>query len=80
MYRRPVDSSLLRSVGYDLASSILEIEFVDGDRPRLYQYFDIPLSVYSELMAAESKGLYFNDYIKDMYSYQEIEIENPSRD
>ena len=69
MYRRPVDSSLIRAVGYDLPSSVLEIEFAEGGR--VYHYFDVPLSVYSELMAAESKGVYFNDHIKDMYNYQE---------
>jgi hypothetical protein len=70
VYRRPVESSLIRSVGYDLASSVLELEF--AEHGRLYQYFDVPLSVYTELMAAESKGSYFNDRIKDMYTYQEV--------
>lgn len=69
VYRRPVESSLIRSVGYDVASSVLEIEF--AEHGRVYEYFDVPLSVYSELMAAESKGAYFNDRIKDMYPYQE---------
>lgn len=71
VHRRPVDSTLIRSVGYDLASSVLEIEFITEDR--IYEYFDVPLSIYSELMAAESKGLYFNEYIKDMYSYQQVD-------
>jgi hypothetical protein len=71
VYRRPVESSLIRSVGYDLASSVLEIEFLE--RHRLYQYFDVPLSVYSMLMAAESKGAYFNEHIRDMYPYQEAD-------
>ncbi len=70
MYRRPVESSLIRSVGYDLPSSILEIEFVDGKG--LYEYYDVPLSVYSRLMAAESIGSYFNDYIRDFYAYEKI--------
>jgi hypothetical protein len=66
-----VESSLIRSVGYDLASSVLEVEFLE--RNRLYHYFDVPLSVYSELMAAESKGSYFNEHIRDMYTYQEAD-------
>lgn len=70
MNRQGVDSSLIRSVGYDLASSVLEIEFTGEGR--IYDYFDVPLSIYSELMEAESKGQYFNDYIKDMYSYQQV--------
>ena len=70
MYRRPVESNLIRSVGYDLPSSILEIEFIDGKG--LYEYFDVPLSVYSRLMAAESIGSYFNEHIRDLYAYEKI--------
>ena len=67
--RQPVDSSLIRSVGYDLIESTLEIEFVVPGR--LYEFFDVPFSVYSELMEAESKGSYFNDFIKDLYAHRE---------
>ena len=70
MYRRPVESNLIRSVGYDLPSSVLEIEFVDGKG--LYEYYDVPLSVYSRLMAAESVGAYFNEHIRDLYAYEKI--------
>ena len=70
MDRQPVESSLIRSVGYDLTNSILEIELTGEGR--VYEYFDVPLSVYSELMAAESKGEYFNNYIRDLYSYQQV--------
>lgn len=66
MSRQPVESTLIRSVGYDPAGSVLEIEFVEDDR--VYEYDDVPFSVYSELMAAESKGMYFNEFIRDLYS------------
>jgi hypothetical protein len=69
MERQPVTSSLIRSVGYDLASSILEVEFADSGR--VYEYFDVPLSVYEELISAESIGSYFNEYVKDLYAFQE---------
>jgi hypothetical protein len=71
MERQPVTSSLIRSVGYDIASSILEVEFVEGGR--VYEYFDVPLSVYQELMEADSKGAFFNEYIKDLYAFQPAE-------
>lgn len=70
MYRRPVDSSLIRSIGYDLASSVMEVEFMND---HVYEYKDMPLSIYSELMAAESKGTYFNDFVKDLYSYRQLD-------
>ena len=69
MYRRPVESSLIRSVGYDLPGSVLEVEFASGS---VYEYYDVPLSVYSELMAAGSPGSYFNDFIKDLYPYAQV--------
>jgi KTSC domain len=61
MKRIPVQSSNLRSVGYDPSSEILEIEFLHGG---VYQYHDVPASVHEELMAASSHGSYFDEYIK----------------
>ncbi len=69
MKRQPVSSSNLRAVGYDAAAQTLEIEFQNG---RVYQYSDVPEDVYRELMSAESHGQYFNDNIKDDYSYQQV--------
>jgi hypothetical protein len=81
MERQPVESSLIRSVGYDMANSILEIEIIGqgGAEDRVYEYFDVPFSIYNELMEAESKGSFFNELIKDMYSYREME-EDPVMD
>jgi KTSC domain len=68
MERQPVASSLLRSVGYDPASSILEIELVEPNR--VYTFYDVPFSVYDELLEAPSKGTYFNEFIRDLYAYE----------
>ena len=46
-----VESSNFASIGYDLEKEILEIEFNHGG---VYQYFDVPQSVYEELMNADS--------------------------
>jgi len=72
VYRRPVDSTLIRSIGYDLSGSVLEVEFEDG---HVYEYYDVALTIYSELMAAGSVGSYFNDHIKDMYAYRRVEAD-----
>lgn len=66
MNRDPVDSIVIRSVGYDPAASVLEVEFLDSGE--VYEYFDVPYSVYLELMEEESKGRYFNDFVKDLYA------------
>ncbi len=70
MDRQPVDSRLIRSVGYDQASSILEVELLESGR--IYRYFDVPYSVFDDLMTAESKGAYFNEHVRDMYAYEEL--------
>lgn len=65
MQRVPVTSSVLVSVGYDKASSTLEVEFQDGD---VYRYFLVPARVHAGLLAAaeagESVGRYFNEHVK----------------
>ena len=71
MPREPVESTLLRAVGYDVPSSILEVELVEGGV--VYDYFDVPYSVYAELMEAESRGAYYNEFIKDLYAFRKRE-------
>jgi hypothetical protein len=51
-----VQSSLMRSVGYDATARRLEIEFSDGD---VYLYENVPESIYKELISAASIGSYF---------------------
>jgi hypothetical protein len=72
--RQPVESSLIRSVGYDPASCVLEVEL--RDPPRVYEYFDVPFSTYEELLFADSKGEYFNDQIRDLFACQEVYAED----
>ena len=68
MKRIPVRSSNLVSVGYEPESLTLEIEFATG----IYQYFQVPENVYSDLMDASSIGNYFNQHIKDVYSCNQV--------
>jgi KTSC domain len=71
MKRQPVRSSMLASVGYDQATAILEVAFVEGG---IYQYFDVPSDVYVGLMAASSHGTYFDAYVKQAgYRYAKVE-------
>lgn len=65
MRRTVVDSTTMRSVGYDPAQEILEIEFTSG---AVYQYLEVPTAVFDELMQAKSKGRYFNEEIRDDYA------------
>lgn len=64
MQRESVTSSNISSIGYDAKTCTLEIEF---KHMGVYQYYNVPNSVYKELMGAESKGKYFAQYIKNGY-------------
>ena len=69
MERNPVSSGSIKSVGYDLETQMLEIEFQSGE---VYQYSGVPREVYAELMHAELHGRYFLENIRDVYSYSRV--------
>jgi hypothetical protein len=69
MIRQAVQSSNIKSVGYDPDTKRLEIEFISGG---VYQYMDVPETVHSELIQAESKGSYFQANIRDRYVTKRI--------
>ena len=69
MERQPVTSSNIKSIGYDVATSTLEVEFHNGG---VYQYSGVPESVYVGLMQAASHGSYFHQHIRDRYSYIKV--------
>lgn len=69
MNRAPVSSSNVASVGYDISTMTLEVEFKNGS---VYQYFDVPESLYQELIGAESIGTYLSQQIKSSYRYAQV--------
>lgn len=69
MKRKPVESSMIQSVGYDKSKQVLELEFTSR---HMYQYFDVPAALYKELMEASSHGSYFNANIKDAYDFAKV--------
>lgn len=74
--RTYVDSSNLKSVGYDNTNRTLEIEFANGT---VYQFYAVPQRTYVELMQAESHGKYFYASIRDRFQYQMIKEKSPQQ-
>jgi lysyl-tRNA synthetase class 2 len=62
--RAPVNSSVIRSIGYDADHAVLEVEFVSG---QVYRYHFVPRRIWNELMLAESKGRYFDAHIRQRF-------------
>ena len=69
MIRNDVISSNLKSIGYDSASCILEIEFHSGG---IYQYLQVSHSVYTDLIEASSLGKFFAYEIKPNFACKQI--------
>ena len=57
MKRVALQSSSLRSLGYDPEQQILEVEFSSG---ALYRYEAVPPEVVQALLEADSLGRHFN--------------------
>jgi hypothetical protein len=68
--RLVVDSSTVLSVAYDRRSATLEVEFRHANE--VYRFTDVPLQVYEGLLAAASKGEYFNEHVRDDYHYVRV--------
>lgn len=66
--RTAVESSLLSSIGYSIDAT-LELEFRSG---AIYRYFAVPQAVLEGLIAAESKGAYFNRNVRNRFRYQRL--------
>lgn len=67
--RQPVKSRILRSVGYDDTTKILEIEFQTG---LVYQYSGVPPKVYKDLMHSNEIGKYFSDKVRPLFQTKQV--------
>ena len=64
MNRVAVQSTSISSVGYDVETADLEVEYVNG---RVYRYFHVPQAAFRLLLQAPSKGVFVNQVIKPRF-------------
>jgi len=69
MERKKVNSSGIRSVGYDANSQTLEVELSDGS---IWQYSKVPSETQRRFMAAPSMISYYRDNIEEDYSRRRV--------
>jgi hypothetical protein len=62
--RQVVDSSSLRSIGYDRRTQTLEVEFKNGG---IYQYGGVSAEVWNQLRRAASIGRFFQTHVRDRF-------------
>lgn len=63
-----VESSLLAAVGYSIHAT-LDLQLRSG---AIYRYFGVPRAVFEGLLAAESKGAYFNRNVRNRFPYRRM--------
>lgn len=69
MNRKKVNSSKIRSVGYDERAQVLEIEFTTA---QVLQYLRVSHETYRRLMAAPNPAAYFEDSIAEDYTSRRV--------
>jgi hypothetical protein len=64
-----VQSTVMTSIRYDNEARALDITFTSGET---YRYSNVPRDIYTALLDAESKGEFFNDRVKDVFSFTKV--------
>ena len=69
MVNQMVLSTEIEWIGYEQKKRMLQVEFIAGS---VYQYDNVPESVYQDFLQAPSHGRFFASQIKDQYSFRKI--------
>lgn len=64
-----VTSSNISRIGYSEKKKELFVKFNNGS---LYEYYNVPKVLFTDMIRAKSKGKFFNRKIKNRFSYQRI--------
>lgn len=64
-----VDSTAISEIGYDAERAKLSVRFQSGAR---YVYVGVPGELHRALVAADSKGRFFQREIRDRYPFNRI--------
>jgi hypothetical protein len=67
--RTQIESSSIKSIGYEPEGKLLEIELRGGG---IYQYFQVPPKVFDDLINAASAGRYYSKYVRAVYKYRKV--------
>ena len=69
MIHQYVESSSVRSLGYDPGDRALEVQFVSGG---VYRYLDVPARVVEGLARASSIGSYVARNVRGRYRFRRL--------
>jgi hypothetical protein len=66
-----INAGFFQKIQYDPVPHILTIYFTDGSA---YAYKTVPERVYNQLLRSDDPGLFFNDEIRDRYTFELIHV------
>jgi hypothetical protein len=69
MEREIVDSSLIKSIGYDEEIQVLQVEFKEG---HIRDYKKVPPEFYKEFLTAASKGKFYLNHIRKKFDFNQL--------
>lgn len=69
MVNQMVLSTEIEWIGYEPKRSMLQVEFIAGS---IYQYDNVPETVYQEFLKADSYGRFFETEIKGHYAHRKV--------
>jgi hypothetical protein len=70
--RSSVSSSNIYSVGYDISTRRLDVQFLNNP-DFIYRYLDVEQEIYEEMIESSSVGRYYIKYIRGQYTCEKIE-------
>ena len=77
MHRTAVESSNVKSLGFDREAGVLEVEYRSG---HVYQYTDVKPDEYAALLAADSKGRHLaRHFVQSGRAYTRIEEDDANK-
>ena len=65
-----VESSNVKAIGYETTTNTLVVEYLSGLK---YEYSNVPVNVFDELLNSVSKGKYMNQTIKGQYEGRRVQ-------
>jgi hypothetical protein len=69
MQREMVDSSLIKSIGYDEEIGVLQVEFTEG---QIRDYKNVSAELYKQFLTASSKGRFYLKHIRKKFDFNQV--------
>ena len=67
--RVSVESACIASIAFSLEENVLQLEFRNG---LAYEYFGVPVALYTDLLSAQSKGAFVTRFIRGHFPFRRL--------